>query len=118
MSLRSAKEIYLYGGHVTTKYADRVFRLDYDNKRLIDQIVTEKTDNNYSNIMLDSKPVKDVELAKRLRSVKSILKTKPYNRYTSKKVSTKYKSYLDLAIRNFVKLYVSKFDDYSSLIKT
>ena len=46
-SLRSASDIYKYGGNVIPKYRDRKFSLNYDNKRCI-------VENSSS--LLDSSP--------------------------------------------------------------
>lgn len=34
-SLRSAKEVYKDGGNVTMKYRDQIFRMHYDNRRVL-----------------------------------------------------------------------------------
>jgi hypothetical protein len=34
--LRSASDIYKKGGHVTMLYRDQVFRMHFDNRRLLD----------------------------------------------------------------------------------
>jgi hypothetical protein len=52
-SLRHANEIYKKGGHVIMVYADREFKLVYDNRRQID---LEDTLNDPLNKMLKSLP--------------------------------------------------------------
>ena len=46
--LRSGSDVYKKGGHVIAKYKDKLYSLNYDNKR---QIV-----NDESSTLLDSKP--------------------------------------------------------------
>lgn len=125
-SLRSAKEIYKKGGHVTMTYKDQMFRLQYDNRRRI--IVNDELENNFdwSNQLLDSNPVKDVEECKTLRYLSKLHKKTIYNKHTTGSVGRIYKKYDDLAIRNFVKGFVcqppnfglkgNEFKEYNDLI--
>lgn len=108
-SLRSAKDIFKKGGHVTPVYKDQVFRLHYDNRRLI-QIPNNFNEQNFdlSQILLDSLPVKSVEESGNLRSISKIHKSKLYNRETSGLSGNTYKDYTDLAIRNFIKGLLSE----------
>lgn len=103
-SLRSAKDIYLHGGHVTKTYADRVFRLEYDNKRVLNlPIESSNLSNDYSNTLLDSSPANDVDVVKKLRFLSGVHRKTIYNKMSNSVGNSKYKSNLDLAIRNFVK---------------
>lgn len=123
-SLRSAKEIFKEGGHVTMKYKDQIFRLQYDNRRVI--IDEGREDFDVSNILLDSKPVRDVKHCKNLRAISKLHKNKVYNKYTSGVSQSVYKNYTDLAIRNFIKALISEppkfnlnrneLDDYRKII--
>ena len=102
-SLRSAKDIYKDGGHVTMVYKDQIFRLQFDNRRII--IVPEEFSNSvdFSKILLDSKPVPNVEYCRNLRFLGKLNKQRIYNKLSSTLTGNKYKDYSDLAIRNFIK---------------
>nr|CAA73185.1 DNA polymerase [Cryphonectria parasitica] len=123
-SLRSAKDIYMHGGHVTKTYADRVFRMEYDNKRVLNIPVELLEEDKFNNHLLDSSPAKNVKTVEGLRFLRCIHRKNVYNKMTSKAGSSKYKSDLDLAIRNFVKGCVkdpigynlTAFKSYSDLI--
>ena len=108
-SLRSAKDIFKQGGHVTPLYKDQVFRLHYDNRRVI-QIPDNLKGKPYdlSKTLLDSLPVEDKEFCSNLRRVSKLHKNKIYNRETSQLSGNIYKNYTDLAVRNFVKGLVSE----------
>jgi hypothetical protein len=97
--LRSAIDIYKKGGHVTSTFRDQQFRMHFDNRRLIVEPV--KTLNV---TFLDSKPLIDVDHAENLRAISKMSKTGLYSRQTSGGgKDNSYKTYEDLAIRNFVK---------------
>lgn len=170
-SLRSAYDIYKDGGHVTMVYSDKIFRLLYDNKRII---VDNSSDFGYLNLisnnilskdeptsdsatqelidskdsatqelieskeatlditstLLDSRPARDITRCKNQRFLSKIGKLKIYNRETSlSNVQSrgKYKSKIELAIRNFVKgilsnptmfnLGVNPFKNYAEILE-
>lgn len=123
--LRSALDIYKNGGHVTKTYTDRLFRLQFDNRREI--IIPEGLENNidFSNIMFDSNPASDITKVKYLRGMSKINLNSIFDKRLGKTtVSNKYRDYTDLAIRNFIKGILNgyykeyiKFQDYESLIK-
>ena len=103
-SLRSAKDIYVYGGHVTKKFADRVFRMEFDNKRILNVPVDQASDQqDYSNTLLDSSPAQSVDVVGGLRFLGTVHRRTVYNKNLNSAGSSVYKSYVDLAIRNFVK---------------
>ena len=107
-SLRSAKDIYVKGGHVTSVYKDQIYRLHYDNRRLIQ--TPEKFEGepyDLSKTLLDSVPVRSKEVSLNLRNVSKMHKVKIYNKNTSGLNSNIYKDYTDLAIRNFIKCLVT-----------
>ena len=64
-SLRSALDVYKYGGHVTQTFTDQIFRLHYDNRRIItipiDLVPLFNNTEIIYNFLLDSKPVKTVK---------------------------------------------------------
>lgn len=102
-SLRSALDIYKGGGHVTRVYKDQMFRLQYDNKRLI--IIPKGYEDtiDFSNILLDSIPVPNKEFSKTLRFLSKFHKQSIYSKGTSTSSGNKYKSYIELAVRNFLR---------------
>jgi len=130
-SLRSALDIYKKGGHVTPTYSDRVFRMWYDNRRCLiipKELKSYFNDNekiNFTDILLDSNPVKSIDEGKLYRFYASLNKTSIYEKKASNNsLKTMYKSYLDLAVRNFLKglmkdsynLDSSSFANYKDII--
>ena len=95
--LRSAKEIYTGGGHVTTQYRDQLFRMQFDNKRLIE--------TKGSNVdFLDSSPVESVKQCENLRFISKQPKLKQYSKFSNLNCdSTKYKKQEDVVVKNFLK---------------
>ena len=104
-SLRSALDIYKKGGHVTPVYTDRKFRLHYDNRReIIIPKGLEIDKINYTDLLLDSKPVKNVGVCEVYRFLSKLPKQSIYQKNTSINVfKNTYKSYTELAVRNFLK---------------
>lgn len=145
-SLRSAYEIYKDGGHVTMVYNERIFRLHYDNRRVIDDssyntgsgyenLITDgisKVENaivDVSNVLLDSRPVQDITRCKNQRFLSKIAKLKIYNRETSQSstmLRSRYKGQIELAIRTLLKgllstptmfnLGVNPFNNYEEIV--
>lgn len=105
--LRGANDIFKKGGHVTRTYRDQVFRLLHDNRR---QIVDKSENTNYdmSDKLCDSTPLNNKLECLKLRFLSRLPFTLPYNHSTSKPKNAKYKSYLGVAVRNFLKGYLSK----------
>jgi len=89
---------------VTRVYKDQMFRLQYDNKRLI--IIPKGYENtiDFSNILLDSIPVPNKEFSKTLRFLSKFHKQSIYSKGTSSSSGNRYKNYIELAIRNFIKI--------------
>lgn len=112
-SLRSAKDIYKDGGHVTMIYKDQLFRLQYDNRRKI--VVPEGLESNtdFSSILLDSNPVLNAEESKNLRYISKLHKSRLYNKSSNILSGNKYKDYSDLAVRNFIKGLLSDPPKYN-----
>jgi hypothetical protein len=106
-SLRGAKDIWQKGGHVTRKFRDQVFRLYYDNRRQIVETEDFK-DHDMSNKLFDSRPLHSKSDCIRLRFLSKLPFNLPYQRNSSKSKNTSYKSYLNIAIRNFIKGYLAK----------
>jgi hypothetical protein len=98
--LRGGKEIYEKGGHVTMKYADRTFSMEFDNRR----IIKEKEIVDLSNILLDSSPFTDLEECKNLRSLKKLIKSIDFNKIPLASFnSKKHRTIIEAAARTFIK---------------
>ena len=104
-SLRSAKDIFIKGGHVTNEFKEQTFRLFYDNRRnIIEQLENSKV-NEYdlSNRLLDSLPLKDSIKCKTLRFLSKFPITTPFNKNNTNRCKTRYNNTLEIAVRNFIK---------------
>jgi hypothetical protein len=125
-SLRSAKDIYLKGGHVTPVYRDQIFRIQFDNRRKILLGEEFKDDFDWSAKLLDSEPVKNVGECETLRFLSKLHKTRIYNKNLNSLSTNTIKKYEDLAIRNFIKVYFNfpkeyglngdEFSNYAAII--
>jgi hypothetical protein len=93
--LRSGKDIFKHGGHVTDVLSDKLFRLIYDNKRFIIE------DDNKT--LLDSRHLNTIAEGSLLRFISKLPKTSLYSKNMSNPVSGKYKSKIELYVRNFIK---------------
>ena len=107
-SLRGAKDVFKFGGHVTEKLRDQIVRVVFDNRRKI--VESDKVFNyDMSNRLFDSKPLLNKEECSKYRFLskfgykKSYLKSAP----TLKNLS-KYRSYIEVGVRNFIKGYLAK----------
>lgn len=127
-SLRSAKDIFKKGGHVTSELRDQVFRLLYDNRRLIIEgefgdvtpvtpVTPVNTQNpiDLSNCLLDSKPLKNTDQCRTFRFLSNYPKVVPFNKTNRNKTNTKYKTGLEVAVRNFIKAYYSNNEKFGLL---
>ena len=105
--LRSAKDIFNKGGHVTAIFKDQKFRMFYDNRR---QIIEPKgfKGHDLSNILLDSAPLLNAVQAQKQRFLSRFPFTLSFNKQSSFRVGSVYKSYLEIGIRNFIKGFVCK----------
>lgn len=113
-SLRSAKDIFKKGGHVTSVFKDQVFRLFYDNRREIQESKLFKASNSVdmSNILLNSKPLNNINECKTQRFLSKFPITNPFNTTNSNRAGTLYKSRLEIGVRNFIKGYYSSNETY------
>ena len=115
-SLRSASKIYKEGGHVTMIYKDQSYSLFYDNKRRIE--------SDSENTLKDSLPLNDTQEGLIYRKLSLSGSKSIYLKNLSQKTVKKYKSYLELGIRNFVKALFNNdlnldsgaFSNYNELI--
>lgn len=105
--IRGANDIFKKGGHVTKTMRDQVFRMLYDNRR---QIVEPEnnTETNMSDKLFDSTPLFNKLDCLKQRFLSRLPFSLPFHKNTSKTRTSKYKSYLDVAVRNFIKGYLSK----------
>lgn len=114
-TLRSATRIYKEGGHVTMIYKDQSYSLLYDNKRKINDTV---------EALKDTSPLTDIEEALIYRNISLFGSKTSYQNSLPQKVVKKYKSYIELGVRNFIKalfsnelnLDSSSFSSYKELI--
>jgi hypothetical protein len=124
-SLRSALAIIKKGGHVTMIYKDQKFSLRYDNRRLIidnlnvldtySNLLFERLQSKSSEGLFDSKPFLDVSMCKNIRYISNKHRKTEYNRQTTTSISTVYKAYNELAIRNFVKILLNSPEIYPKI---
>ena len=101
--LRSATDIYKQGGHVTMIQRDQLFRLHYDNRRVLQW---ESSIPSSIEKLIDSLPLDDVTQGKNLRCIARMSKARLYSKYsggTSGSKATPYKSNVDVAVRKFLK---------------
>lgn len=100
--LRGAKDIYLKGGHVTTEYKDQKFRMFHDNRREIIEPLDFKG-FDVSEVLFDSAPLVNIEQAKKQRFISKFPFNSTYSKFDSKRVGSRYKSFLEIGVRNFIK---------------
>jgi hypothetical protein len=107
--VRSAKDVFKKGGHVTLNLRDQTIRLHYDNRR---SIVEPSDFKGYdmSNNLFDSKPLVSTLVCSQLRFLSKLAFKLPYLKSTPVRSSSKsvYKSYLEVGVRNFIKGYLSE----------
>jgi hypothetical protein len=98
--LRSSLDVFKHGGHVTSVYKDQVFRLFYDNKRVIQE---------GGGDFLDSKPVQNIDQAELFRFLGKLPRKTMYEKNTTSVNSYKntYKNTIDVVARNFIRNYLS-----------
>jgi hypothetical protein len=100
--MRSAKDVFTKGGHVTSIYRDQQFRLHFYKRVLY-------TSNSNTNIpmeeyLLDSSPVVSVKHCENLRFISKQAKVKQYSKYSNIRCdSSKYSKQEDLVVKNFLK---------------
>ena len=99
--LRSATDIYKKGGHVTMNYRDQMFRMHFDNRRML---LWQTTIPSSCEILLDSRPLENITEGENLRFISSMYKKKLYGKFTSTgNHTTKYTDTEEIAVRNFLK---------------
>jgi hypothetical protein len=105
--LRGANDIVQKGGHVTQTLRDQIFRLVYDNRRQISE-PQDFEGCDMSKQLFDSTPLATTLECQRLRFLSKLPFSLPFSRGSSKSKNKKYRSYLEVAVRNFLKGYLSK----------
>lgn len=118
--LRSALDIFKYGGHVTPVYADKVFSLFYDNKRIVIDIDNQGNFLNSLFQLLDTKPHVNAEDAKLFRGISTLTRTTAYNQTEERLTNGAFKNSLDLTIKSWIKALTHNqlnlnFDDFKSV---
>jgi hypothetical protein len=117
-SLRSAKDVFKKGGHVTSELRDQVFRLFFDNRRKIIANANANENENsidLSSTLLDSAPLNNVDQCRTFRFLAKFPLIVPFNRTNRNKTNTKYNSSIEVAVRNFIKAYYSKNEKFGLL---
>ena len=100
-SLRSASDVYKKGGNVTMKYRDQLFRLHYDNRRVLRW---ESSIPGAVEKLVDSDPIVAVEECKNLRYIGMLHKQKMYSKFTAGGLlKNKYVCQEEVAVRHFLK---------------
>jgi len=99
-SLRKVTDIYKFGGHVTAKITEKVFRIVFDNRRRIIDTGISPSMN-----LLFSKPFENLDTALTINTIGKLGSDlyAPNTNYTNKSGS---KNYIDLAIRSFVRALI------------
>lgn len=102
--LRTATEIYKKGGHVTMLHRDQLFRMHFDNRRVLE---VESTIPPTIELLIDSKPLTSVSQGKNLRFISRLSKNKLYAKYTSEgkskiSISSRNKEE-EVIVRTFIK---------------
>ena len=114
--LRSGKDIFKFGGNVTEVLTDKVYRIMYDNKR----VIIDKE----GETLLDSRPLNNIDEGSFLRYISKLPKTNLYTKNMSNSTSGKYKNVLDLTVRNFIRALMhdklnldsSEFNSYKEIV--
>jgi hypothetical protein len=99
-SLRSATDIVKQGGHVTMKFRDQLFRLHFDNRRVL---LWETTVPSTIEKLVDSRPLDNTSEGENLRCISRMYKTKLYGKYNTVTRPNKYKNPGEIAVRHFLK---------------
>jgi hypothetical protein len=96
--LRSAKDIHTKGGHVTRVNSDQIYRVMFDNKR----IILDNSEKSDKDMLLDSRPLNKVEEGMLVRYISNLPKSVKYSK-NIQNISSRYKSKKEVLFRNFLK---------------
>lgn len=101
-TLRKGNEIYKKGGHVVMTYKDRLYNLNYDNKRNIkDTFDSEHFD--HSTVLLESEAYNTAEECKKIRATSKIFTQNKYNKIHNESKVKYYTSAKSTGVRTFLK---------------
>ena len=116
-TLRKVVDIYKHGGHVTNKVTEKVFRVVYDNRRVIIE-----TGVSPKETLLFTRPLKNIEEGLTLNTISKLGEAlyAPKTNYTNKGGS---KDYLDMAVRSFLRALTQEklnltnpFNNYKEIV--
>jgi len=107
--VRSAKDVFSLGGHVTIINRDQKIRMLYDNRRIIEETKGYKGFDMSVNLF-DSKPFTTPLECSRQRFISRFAFKLPYLKAAPVKANYKsiYKSYLEVGVRSFLKRYLAE----------
>jgi len=94
---------------------DQTFRMNHDGRRTIIEPEHLKKSNNIvdlSNILLDSEPLKNLNHCKTLRFLSKFPITLPFNKHNTNRSKTRYKTRLEVGVRNFIKVFYSSNEKF------
>jgi hypothetical protein len=94
---------------------DQAFRLFHDGRRRIlepDYIKNTIGFCDMSNVLLDSAPLYDMYHCKTLRFLSKFPITLPYNKLNANRSKTKYRTKLEIGVRNFIKAFYSNNNNF------
>jgi hypothetical protein len=113
-TLRSAKDIFNKGGHVTMTFKEQMFRLLHDNRRqmLEPEWIKSSKYADFSKILLDSIPLLNIKQCKTLRFISKFPITTPFNKNNTNRADTTYKTNIQIGVRNFIKVYYSSNEKF------
>jgi hypothetical protein len=116
-TLRGAKDIFTKGGNVMKTFKDQLFRLFFDNRREIIEptyygTYGDKIDTDLSNMLLDSKPLKNIDQCRTLRFISKFPITLPFNKMSTNRGKSAYKTKLEIAVRSFIKAYYNNIENF------
>ena len=76
----------------------------YDNRRQIQEL-EGFTGFDLSNVLLDSTPLQSSLVCKQMRYMSKMTHTYPFNKTTSRRISSTYTTYLEVGVHNLIKGY-------------
>lgn len=102
------------GGQDTKIIKDQTLILFPDNRRamIFNNDLKEKIGFDFSNNLIDSNPLNDINQCKSLRFISKFPITLPFTKQNTNRSKTVYKNYGDLVLRNFIKAYYSKNEKF------
>jgi hypothetical protein len=102
-SLRSGKDVFDDGGHVTPKLSEKVFRLNYDNRRAVDLCEYDGLNNPSGSRLLSTVPHDNIDDALMYNLYASLSKSKYASNTGYPNLDSRVKNYVELGLRQFVR---------------